>query len=872
MTELVTFQIDGKAYQAPKGIPLTRAAKANGIEIPTFCAHPKLDPIGACRMCMVEIEGPRGRQLVTACTTPVTEGLVVHYNSPRAREAREATLEFILINHPLDCPICDKGGECPLQNQTMEHGPGMSRFIEEKIHKDKHHPISDLILLDQERCVVCWRCTRYLAEWEYKPELGLYHRSGETVIDTHPNQMVTAKTSGNIIDLCPVGALTNRIARFHYRPWAVTPIPSICTHCSQGCNLRFDVRTHEIRRIVARENMAVNDQWICDKGRFAQGYFHHPDRLAQPLVRENGELRPATWEEALQRVVDGLSRWAREQPQQVGAIGSSKVSNEASYLLQKFMRLMIGTNNVDHRWGGDVLADPRGLSAIADVHSADLFVLVGVHLAEEQPVLANFFKRAVRRNGAQALILHPRRTEDADFGIHLPIQPGTEAVALNGLMALLVQQERFARQVQRIAGAREFLASLQEFTLDAVAALSGVPASTLRQAADLIARSERGLVLYGPDVVRGRAAEANAAALANLELLIGQGRVAYLGPEANSQGARDMGLLPTHLPGHMPVADAAARERWQRLWGGEVPAQPGLTYTQMLQAAARGELKALFVMGADPAAEGAWAATALEQLDLLVVQDVFLTETARRAHVVLPATTYAEADGTFTNLERRVQRAPRAFRPYQQARPDWKILVELAQRWPMREPEEAPAKGRKEKGKRASRSVQEQWIYHSPQEVLQEIARAVPQYTGLTWEALGDQGKQWPMESVQANTRFRAALPPHRPADSDFPFRLVADRLLYDHGTLIRTTERFRRLLAVPAARLNPSEVERIGLRDGGEARIASAYGTVTLAVQPDWTVLPGTVAIAYSLPGAPAETLMGPAGPGVAVKIVAMR
>ena len=872
MSELVTFQIDGKAYRAPKGIPLTRAAKANGIEIPTFCAHPKLDPIGACRMCMVEIEGPRGRQLVTACTTPVTDGLVVYYDSPRAREAREATLEFILINHPLDCPICDKGGECPLQNQTLEHGPGMSRFIEEKVHKDKHHPISELILLDQERCVVCWRCTRYLAEWEYKPELGLYHRGGETVIDTHPNQMVTAKTSGNIIDICPVGALTNRIARFRYRPWAVTSIPSICTHCSQGCNLRFDVRTHEIRRIVARENMAVNDQWICDKGRFAQGYFHHPDRLVQPLVRENGALRPATWEEALQRAVDGLSRWARQQPQQVGAIGSPKVSNEANYLLQKFMRVVIGTNNLDHRWGGDVLADPRGLSAITDVHSADLFVLVGVHLAEEQPVLANFFKRAVRRGGARALILHPRRTEDADFGIHLPMRPGTEAVVLNGLMALLVQQERFARQAQQVAGAREFLTSLRDFTLDAVVTLSGVSASALRQAADLIANRERVLVLYGPDVVRGRAAEANAAALANLELLLGRGHVAYLGPEANSQGARDMGLLPTHLPGHVLVTDAAARERLQRLWGGLIPVQPGLTYTQMLQAAAGGDLKALFVMGADPAAEGAWAAAALERLDFLVVQDVFLTETARRAHVVLPATTYAETDGTFTNLERRVQRAPKAFRPYQQAQPDWKIIAELAQRWPIQESNEASARSKKGKGHQSSRSMREQWAYHTPQEVLQEIARVVPQYAGLTWEVLGDQGKQWPLEGIQVSSRFRVVPLPHHSANGEFSFRLVADRLLYDHGMLLRTTERFHRLLALPVARLNPSDMEQIGLHDGGQVQITSAHGTVTLAVQPDRTVLPGTVAIAYSLPGAPAETLMGPAGPGVAVKITATR
>ncbi len=870
MSELVKFKIDGKECQAPKGMSLTSAAKANGIEIPTFCAHPKLDPVGACRMCMVEIEGPRGLLLTTACTTPVTEGLVVHYNSPRAREAREATLEFLLINHPLDCPICDKGGECPLQNQTLEHGPGMSRFIEEKIHKDKHHPISDLILLDQERCVVCWRCIRYLEEWEYKPELGLYHRGGETVIDTYPGQPVMAKTSGNIIDLCPVGALTSRVSRFRYRPWRLTSVPSICIHCSQGCNLRLDVRTDQVRRIVGRENLAVNDQWICDKGRFAQGYFHHPDRLSQPLVRENGTLRPATWDEALQRVVDRLSHWAQEQPQAVGAIGSAKVNNEANYLLQKFFRLMVDTNNIDHRWGGDVQADPRGLSAITNVHTADLLVLVGVHLAEEQPVLATFFKRAVKRNGARALVIHSQRTEESPFGLHLSPRPGTEAVVLNGMMALLVAQERYEKQTQRVAGGRDFLASLQEFTPDAVAALSGVPVDALQRAASLFQASERPLVLYGPDVVRGRAAEANAAALANLALLVGRDRVAYLGPDANSQGARDMGVLPARLPGHAPVTDEAARERLQRLWGSEVPEEPGLTYTQMLQAAAEGRLKALYVMGADPAAEGSWAVTALERLDFLVVQDVFLTETAKRAHVVLPATTYAEADGTFTNLERRVQRAPKAFRPFQEARPDWEILVELARRWPVREVEESSRKNKK--GKRRSRLPQERWEYDSPQDVLREITRAVPQYAELTWEALGEEGKQWPGDGLSATSRFRVVSPPHRSSDPAFPFRLVADRVLYDHGTLVRTTERLSGLLATPVARLNPADLKRIGHHDEGQVQVTSPYGAVILPVQADPMVPPGMVAIAYSLPGSPAETLMGPAGPGVAVNIVSVR
>ncbi len=865
----VTITIDGIQYEVPANIPLTKAMRRYlGIDIPTFCAHPRLDPVGACRQCLVEIETPRGPRLTTACTTYTTDGLVVFYNTEKARAAREATLEFLLANHPLDCPICDKGGECPLQDQTLRHGPGESRFLEEKIHKNKRYPISDLIMLDQERCVLCWRCIRYLEEWEYKPQLGLYHRGGESVIDIHPDHPLTAKTSGNIIDICPVGALTNRVARFHFRPWTWGPyprtlqmVPSVCIHCPQGCNLRIDVRTDKVRRIVARENMAVNDWWICDKGRFAQGFFHHEERLTQPLVRRDGELRPATWDEALQRVVEGLYGWAQQEPEAVGAIGSGKVSNEANYLLQKFFRVMVDTNNIDHRWGGDVLADPRGMAAIEDIHRADVIVLLGLDVAEELPVFATFFRRAVRRNGAKAVIIHPRRVEDARFGLYLPVLPGAEAVWLNVLMARLVQEERFAAQARRVAGGQEFLAWLQEH--GDIAALPGVDEAQMAQVVRLLTEAKAPLVLYGADVVRGRAAEANAAALHNLRLLLGEDRVAYVGPDANSLGARDMGVHPEYLPGYVPVTDAEGRERFHRLWGSEVPEEPGLTYTQMLQAAAEGRLKALFVMGADPAADGAWAARALENLDFLVVQDIFLTETARRADVVLPATTYAETDGTFTNMERRLQRAPQAFRPVGEARPDWAILVDLARRWPVRE-----AGTTRRKGKKAPRSPQKAWTYTRPQDVLAEIAHVVPQYAGLSWEDLGDQGRYTAREGLPGRQAFALVPPPVVPADPAYPFHLVVDRFLYDHGTLIRTTDRFANLLVEPAARLHPDDVARLGLKPGKKARLTSPHGEVILPVVADPTVQPGTVALAYSLPDAPAETLMGPAGPGVLVNV----
>ena len=440
MPDLVNVTIDDIKVSVPAGTLVVDAAKAAGIEIPVFCSHPKLDPLGACRMCIVEFPGPRGSRLDTACTVRVSEGMVVRTDTEQVKKIREANLGFILINHPLDCPICDKGGECPLQDQTMEYGPGVSQFVEVKREKQKHYPISDLIMLDQERCILCWRCIRYLEEWEDKPQLGLFERGGDTVIDTFPGQQVDAKTSGNICDICPVGALTNRVSRFRYRPWEIKKTPSVCTLCPVGCNVRLDERVHALRRIVARENMAVNDEWICDKGRFLHQYVDHPDRLKTPLVREGGELRPATWDEALGQIVEALSTIGSDAcgPSAIGGIASARVSNEAAYLFQKFFRTLVGTNNVDFPDGSAVRAQATGLSNITDIAKSDLIVLVGFDPSEAAPLLDLHIKRAVRRAGAKLLIINPRRIELAKYpGAYLPVLPGNEAVVLNELAAAI---------------------------------------------------------------------------------------------------------------------------------------------------------------------------------------------------------------------------------------------------------------------------------------------------------------------------------------------------------------------------------------------------------------------------------------------------
>ncbi|HXF63692.1 MAG TPA: molybdopterin-dependent oxidoreductase, partial [Caldilineaceae bacterium] len=784
-----------------------------------------------------------GPMLQTACSVPVAKDMVVRTNTEQVKATQEANLAFILLNHPLDCPICDKGGECPLQDQTMRFGPGISQLVEPKRRKKKHYLISDTIVLDQERCVVCWRCIRYLEEWEDKPQLGLFERGGETIIDIQDGRPVDAKTSGNIIDICPVGALTSRVARFAYRPWEIERTPSICTHCAVGCNLRIDSRTHTVRRVVGRENMAVNDQWLCDKGRFAYTYVNDPERLTMPLLRKAGKLTPVSWSEALQYVAQRLNEIKqRNGADAIGGIGSAKLSNESNYLFQRFFRQIIGTNNIDHRDGSDVAALPGGMPALADVMKpqygpdpkVDTIVLVGIDPSEELPVLDLHLKRAVRRGGAKLIIAHPRKIELTRYdGPYLGYRPGSEVTLLNALAQAVVSAAS-----EKPQGA-DVLPKVSDRQLRD---LTGVDAAEVKRAAELLAGSKQPLILYGPMIARGAAGAAVRAALGNLALAAGGAhRLAYVGLEANSLGARDMGVLPTHLPGYGALEDPAARQPFERAWGAALPTAPGQSYRAMLDQAG-GALKALYIMGANPATEHpAWAAN-LEKLDLLVVQDLFLTETAAKAHVVLPALGWAEVDGTFTNLERRVQRAPKAVRnPESKAAPDWMILDHLATRMGVN------------------------WPYADEQAITKEISQVVPLYQGMSWDALGDQGLQYDATAVRPQFTFRAVEQPPLPAAAEGALDLVTGTVLYDGGVLFSKTKQMQNMAFGQSAGLNPADAARLGIAEGDTLVVRTGPGELTLAAKLVSTVRPGTVWIPEGLPGAPVGLLVSNGEPATA-------
>ena len=814
MPDNVTFTINEKEVSVPARTLLVDAARMAGVEIPVFCSHPKLDPVGCCRMCLVEVDGPRGTAMMASCTMPVGDGMVVRTDTEQVRTVQEANLAFILLNHPLDCPICDKGGECPLQDQTMRFGPGISQLIEPKRLAKKHYDISDTIVLDQERCVLCWRCIRYLEEWEDKPQLGLFERGNDTIVDIQEGRPVDAKTGGNIIDLCPVGALTNRVSRFAYRPWEIERTPSICMHCSVGCNVRLDSRTHQLRRIVGRENMQVNDQWICDKGRFAHAWVNDENRLAAPLVRKNGKLTPVQWSEALAyvaaRLTDIKGKYGADS---IGAIGSGKISNESNYALQRFMRGVIGTNNIDHRDGGDVAALPTGLPALADLMKpqygpdpqVDTVLLFGVDPSEELPVLDLHLKRAVLRGGAKLIIAHARKIELTRYdGPYLAYQPGGEVALLGRL-----------QQAVDGSGPSE-------------------DGSAIQAAAELLTESERTLIVYGPMAARGKDGPAVRDALKRLAQAAGEGtQLAYAGLDGNAQGCRDMGVLPDQLPGQFPLEDADARARLEALWGCTLSTFAGYTYKQMLDSQ---EMRALFVNGANPADESPDWAASLENLDLLVVTDLLSTPTAQKADVVLPALGWSESDGTYTNLERRVQRAPKAVtNPKSRAAPDWMMLTHLA------------------------KHLGVEWPFSDARSVTAEISKAVPGYDGLTWEALGDQGRQWDGNVAPAAAAHGSAEGASTAGsdNGEYPLSLVTGTVLYDGGTLFSLTEEMHGMAHGATVTLNPADAAAIGVDAGSPVTVQSEQGDLALIAAVDAQVQTGTAWIPESLPGAPVGALL---------------
>ncbi len=642
MSETVTLTIDGKEVTVPKGTLIIRAAEQLGVEIPRFCDHPLLDPAGACRQCLVEVEGQR--KMLTSCTTTVAEGMVVktQNTSDSARSSQVANLEFLLLNHPLDCPVCDRGGECPLQDQALEFGPGRSRFIEAKRTYPKPVPLSPLIGLDRERCVLCARCTRFCDEISGDRQIELFDRGARQQVAIAAGEAFDSPFSGNTVQICPVGALTATTYRFAARPFDIKHVDSTCAHCASGCSIRVDARRNRIVRVLARDDDEANEAWICDKGRFAFRSPDAPNRLTTPLLRGKG-LEPVSFGEAFEWIAREL------EGKTVGFLTGGRLRNEDYYALSKLARTAFKTNDLDHEpvQVGQHAAARVGAGADTltydDVEHAPVIVVVGLDSEQESPILHLRIRKAVRKHGANVFVVHPRRTRlGEDVATHIPVLPGAEIAALEG-----------SREIEQ--------------------------ALTRTRSGEAVILAGRGVPQFvGLDLVARYAAQRSA-------------RVAFVPRRANDIGALRAGVRPDLLPGGRRITEASERGEVEAVWGPigvEVAMGPlgneGLMFhplPSILHRAAEREIDALFLVGIDPlrdSPDADRARKALENVRYLIVQDTHRTDLEMFADVMLPAASHVEVDGHVTNWEGRDRRVRPIRGPIGSSRPDWEIFVGLA--------------------------------------------------------------------------------------------------------------------------------------------------------------------------------------------------
>ena len=783
----VTLTIDGREVTVPDGTLIIRAAEGIGTYIPRFCDHPYLAPLGACRQCLVEVEGQR--KPLTACTTPVTEGMSVktQFTSEMAADSQEGVLELLLINHPLDCPMCDKGGECPLQDQALAYGPGGSRFIDQKRRFVKPVPISPLVYLDRERCVLCARCTRFADEISGDPFIELFERGALEQVAIFEDEPYESVFSGNVIQICPVGALTGSQFRFKARPFDMVSSPSVCNQCSSGCNTVIQTRRDQIVRVLAADNAEVNEVWTCDKGRFGFAYVQRPERISEPLVRKEGEFVAVSWAEAIRVVTERLDG-AKRAGTPTAALSGGRLADEDAYALSRFARTVLGTNDIDQRMrAGSAEEDSiveqvvsGAATSYGDLESAKAIVVVGSDLQQESPIVFLRVHKAATRRGAVVFEVGARKTAlgGRTRARSVLCPPGTEAGVLLGIASELA--------------ARGSVGVDDALRADA----TGPNATTLldqsRASAGDIGALADALASAGPDAViicGDRLAQSPGALAAawNLSLSLGT-RFVWLPRRAAVRGGLQAGVHPGLLPGGRRVDDAAARAEVEQVWGGTIPSSPGRDARSILEASA--DLGLLLLAGVDPATDFGDATLgrrALERAPFIVAQDLLMTESSRRAHVVLPANAFAEREGTLTDWEGRAQGFLPAVTPAGVSQADWEILSLLAN----------------EAGVGFPRTLAE---------LRREMAAL--------------------QRGVLERSRVDMPSPHLRRLDEHRPFTLLTYPLLLDAGTMLLGAADLLETSEGAFVQIGRADAERLGVAAGDRVRVESACGSVEAPVR----------------------------------------
>jgi NADH-quinone oxidoreductase subunit G len=900
----VTITVDGREVLAHPGEMVIAAAERAGVYIPRFCYHPRMRPVGMCRMCLVDIKGPRGFALQPACFLPVAGGQEVCTTSPRVKKAQDGVLEFLLVNHPLDCPVCDKGGECPLQDQTLTYGPGESRFIEEKRHWEKPISLSSLVYLDRERCIQCDRCTRFADEVAGDPLIDFVGRGDRIEVNTFPDSPFASYFSGNTVQICPVGALTATPYRFRARPWDLEQVESTCTTCAVGCRMAVQSSSNSLTRYLGIDSDPVNHGWLCDKGRFAFEAVNGEERLSRPLVRVGEDLVPTSWGEALEAAAKALREVrALHGPASIAVLGGARLANEDAYAWAKLAKSVIGTDSVDAQMDDGLPAEavlglPR--ATIDQACSAAAVVLLGPDLKEELPVLYLRLRAAVVDGGARLVELVPASGGMTRYATaSLAYRPGEVAQLARALVAPGDPTDGVAGvSAAEVAGARRVLAEAAGHVV---------------------------VVLGRPSMAESGEAVAEAAGV----LADGLPDVRFLPAlrRGNVHGALDMGLAPGVLPGRVGLDEG--RDWWSQAWG-VIPEQRGLDGRAILTAAAEGRVQALILVGADPVSDfpdAELARRGVAGAGFVLAVDAHLTESSRQADVVLAAAGYAERPGTTTNLEGRITRLGQKIVPPGVAWPDWMIATELALR---------------AGGNLGFERIEDIW---------DEIERYAPSHAGITRRLLasplsrdgvvaplseetasrivpgtgrpgggpellelapdtggGTQPVPAPIDpmsdpgidaaetqgvsatevvpevtsgvapdeeepdaeparpdpgSLPPPLRYRgSAAPKGTPQLDSYSLRLVSGHTLYDQGVAVQRSPSLSGLAPVPRLRANPYDLDRLGVTTGDHVRVRSRREAIELEVVADPGVPRGSAVVPFNLPAKSAAELVDSTSP----------
>ena len=842
---LANVTINGQTVNTQPGRTLIDVAEEIGVFVPRFCYHPGMKSVAVCRMCLVQIEGQP--KLMPACATPVTDGMVVNSVDPQAVDAQSGMLEFLLINHPLDCPICDRAGECPLQDQTYRHGPGSSRYVEEKRTFEKALEISSLVVLDRERCVLCWRCVRFSDEVAGDQFIQLVDRGPGTQILTFTDEPFDSYFSGNTIQICPVGALTSKPYRFVSRPWNLQSAPSVCAYCSVGCPISNESRSDKLVRVQALPNENVNDFWICDKGRFGYHYVDSDERLTNPLVRSGGEFEARSWGAAVQGIAQKLKDAGK-----VGVIAGGHLTTEDAWAIAKLAKKTIKTPHVDSRIQDagapyEKLLEVSGVAGstatMNDLDDARTILWIGPDPKETLPVLYLRIRKAVLESGAKLIVVSPRRMSLDGFAAHvIRCEPHGEATAVRNLTSSIASPGEAANDI-------------------------GNPL----------------VVCWAP----GSPGRDEAVTLDALFELAVEHETKFLvaPPHAGSQGMIDMGVHPALDAGYAPASE------------------PGMDTRSILEAAVAGDLDALLVFGADLTGDFPDAALVQRALDsdvYLVVVELFATNTATRADVLLPSAAYSERTGTFTNLERRLQKLEPLNTPPGGALEPWRICVRIAS------------------------SLGDDWGISTFDEVWEAMKQDVPTHAGIsvgsltqpsppttlnyetgfqsTWDdaqvagpgggypkghrsgAPFQTGQNWPLSweirafeasqrpgivpeaPVQKETSSNGGSPTAGVRAEDGTLALYTQRFIYDEGTMVSRSKALRAIAKKPFIEMNPEDAASLQLADGDEAIVQANGNEVRLRVVVA-DIVRGAVFIPYDQDGPKANSLISGTDPRVEVK-----